>query len=116
LQRTGVFQEAFRLRNAGHLPEYEEAVLRELLEWFNSNLPKPHKFTNSKPPYYRKENKAISWFKHTATEHIAKVRQIMAILENHGIHTEMIATDRPGYVVYEDADQIVAVPFSDSRV
>jgi hypothetical protein len=115
LRRTGIFQEAFRLRNAGHLPEYEEAILCELLEWFNSNLPKPHRFTNSKPPYYRKKNEAISWFKHTATEHIAKARHILTILENHGIHAEMITTDRPGYIVYEDAVQIVAVPFSDSR-
>ncbi len=38
----------------------------------------------------------------------------MAILEGHGIHTEMIATSRPGYIVYEDSYQIAAEPYADT--
>jgi hypothetical protein len=112
---TGVFQAAYRLEEKGHLPDYEESRLRDLLEWFNTNLKEPDRFTSSKPPYYRKENKAISWFKDAATEHIAKLREILAILDNHDIHFEMIKTDRPGYIVYEDDHQVVAEPFSDSE-
>jgi hypothetical protein len=111
---TGVFQAAYRLWRSGNLPEYEGARLREILDWFNMNLEKPNRFTTSKPPFYRKQNRAISWFKDTATEHIANLREIMTILDNHGIHTEMIQTDRPGYVVYEDEHQVVAEPFSDA--
>ncbi len=108
----GVFQAAYRLRNEAALYEYEEAFLRELLDWFNKNLEAPTKFTNSKPPYYRKKKKAISWFKESATEHIKKMRDIIAILENHGVSVSMITTERPGYVVYEDDSQVVAEPFS----
>ncbi len=113
-RETGVFQAAYRLKDEGQLHDYEEPRLRELLDWFNINLRKPSKFTNSKPPYYRKQEKAISWFKDTATEHIAKLREILVVLDNHHVHFEMIKTDRPGYIVYEDEYQIVAEPFSDS--
>jgi hypothetical protein len=110
----GVFQAAYRLRRKGHLPKYEETRLTELLDWFSTNLKKPVRFTTSKPPYYRKQNRAISWFKDSATEHISKLREVASIISRHDVHTEMIQTDRPGYVVYEDDYQIIAEPFSDS--
>jgi len=111
---VGVFQAAYRLRREGHLPSYEESRLTELLDWFNANLEKPTRLTTSKPPYYRKRNRAICWLKDTAAEHILQLREIVSILDRHDIHTEMIQTDRPGYVVYEDEFQIAAEPFSDA--
>jgi len=116
LLKAGVFQAAYRLRDKSRIPDHEKARLRELLKWFDANLEKPNRFTNSKPPYYRKKHKAISWFKDTATEHISKLREILAILDNHDVHFEMIKTDRPGYIVYEYEHQVVAEPFSDSKV
>jgi hypothetical protein len=110
----GVFQAAYRLRRTGHLPQYEETRLTELLDWFNANLKKPTRFTTSKPPYYRKQSRGISWFKDTATEHISKLREVVSILSQHDVHTELIQTDRPGYIVYEDNYQIVSEPFSDA--
>jgi hypothetical protein len=115
LTETGVFHVAYRLRDESALYEYEEGFLRELLKWFSENLETPSKFTNSKPPYHSKKTKAISWFKDSAVEHIAKLRDIIAILQNHGIAVRMITTDRPGYVAYEDEHQIVAESFSDCR-
>ena len=110
-----MFQAAYQLWRSGTLPDYEQEKLQELLDWFNTNLEKPIRFTASKPPYYRKRNRAISWFKDTATEHIANLREIISLLDHHDVHTEMIQTDRPGYVVYQDAHQIVAEPFSDAN-
>jgi hypothetical protein len=75
----------------------------------------PTRFTASKPPFYRKKNKAISWFKDTAHEHLARVRELVAILEHHGISVRMLKTNRVGYIVYEDEFQIVAEPFADTR-
>lgn len=110
----GVFQAVNNLGDSGKLYPYEEAVLQELRQWFNTHLQKPDRFTASKPPYYRKKNKAISWFKDTAHEHIARIREMVVILENHGISVRMIKSERVGYVVYEDENQVVAEPFSDS--
>jgi len=101
------------LRDEGKLLPYEEAHLRTLTEWFAIHLAEPTRFTAAKPPHYRKKNRAISWFKDTAHEHIGRVREIVALLETHGVSVQMLKTDRVGYVVYEDEHQIVAEPFSD---
>jgi len=61
---------------------------------------------------YRKPNKARSWFKNNAKDHLAHIRDLVAILQNHGIAVRMLKTDRVGYVVYEDEFQIVAEPFT----
>lgn len=109
----GVFQAAWNLRDGGSLFPHEEIHLEELRQWFDLHLEKPTRFTASKPPYYRKKSKAISWFRDSAHEHIARIREIAAILENHGISVRMLRSERVGYVVYEDDHQVVAEPFSD---
>lgn len=113
-RELGVFHAAWSLRDEGRLYRHEFEQLEELREWFNLHLEKPTRFTASKPPYYRKPQRAISWFKHTATEHIAKMRVIVAVVEAHGISVEMLKAERVGYVVYEDQYQIVAEPFADA--
>ena len=110
----GVFHAARYLRDDGHLFPYEEAHLEDLIEWFNLHLEKPTRFTASKPPYYRKKNRAISWFRDSAHEHISRIHEIVTILENHGVTVHMIKADRVGYIVYEDDYQVVAEPFSDT--
>jgi hypothetical protein len=79
-------------------------------------LERPSRFTASKPPYYRKQERAISWFKDSAADHIRQIRRVAAIVENHGIPVQMLKSQRVGYVVYEDDFQIVAEPFSDLKV
>ena len=110
-REAGVFQAASKLRDTGKLYPYEEAHLDELREWFNTHLEKPTRFTATKR--YGK-NRAISWFKDSAQEHIARIREMVAILENHGVRVRMIKTERVGYVVYEDEHQVVAEPFFDT--
>ncbi|MGD0839565.1 MAG: hypothetical protein ABSA32_00275 [Candidatus Acidiferrales bacterium] len=114
-KELGVFQAAWNLRVDGKLYPDEEEQLDVIRRWFNENLEKPARFTVSKPPFYRKKRKAISWFKDSALEHIAYVRSMIAILENHGVSVRMLTTDRVGYVAYEDDYQIVAEPFTGER-
>jgi hypothetical protein len=82
--------------------------------WFDENLERPVRFTAARTPFYRKKNRALSWFKDTAVEHLAHVRELVAILENHGIQVQTLKAKRVGYVVYEDEYQIVAEPFADT--
>jgi hypothetical protein len=113
-QELGVFQAAYRLRDKGSLSHVDESLLKEISDWFNVNLEKPKRFTSAKPPYYRKRQNGISWFKDSAGEHIGKMREMVALLKHHDVAVRMIKTTRPGYVVYEDEFQVVAVPFADS--
>lgn len=108
----GVFQAMANLRKTGRLNPNEEEEDDRIGEWFDRNLRKPTRFTASKPPYYRKRSKAISWFKDSAHEHIARVRALVAILQRHGVAVRMLRTERVGYVVYEDEYQIAAEPFA----
>jgi hypothetical protein len=112
---TGVFQAAYGLLREGKLFEHEVTQVRETLDWFSENLEKPARFTKSKPPYYRKKQRAISWFRSSATKHLSKLRELVTVLENHQIPVRIIKTTRPGYIVYEDEIQVVSEPFRDTK-
>lgn len=112
-KELGVFHAVLRLREEGRLHPHEEELHDMTRRWFNENLEKPTRFTTSKPPHYRKPNKAISWFKDTARDHLTHMRDLVEILRNHEIPVQMLKTDRVGYVVYEDDYQIVAEAFRD---
>jgi hypothetical protein len=113
-RELGVFQAVYNLRDDGKLYSYEESHLDELRQWFDIHLKEPTRFTTASPSLCRKKNRAICWFKASAKEHITRIHEMVAILENHGITVQMIKTERVGYVVYEDEHQVVAEPFSDT--
>jgi hypothetical protein len=112
-KRRGVFQAAYALRNSGNLPEYEEDRLADTLRWFDAHLRKPSRLSRSRRPH--RDAKAICWFKTGAAEHLARVREMRNLLDSHGIAVEMITSRRPGYIVYEDAHQVAAHPFDETR-
>jgi hypothetical protein len=111
-RRTGVFQEVYRLMRAGELLPHEEQRAQETLDWFNESLAEPDRFARS--PRSGAAALAISWFKDSATEHVSRMYELASILDAHGIAVEVIRTERPGYVVFEDEHQIVAEPFSET--
>ncbi len=115
-KEVGIFHAARYLRDSGSLSQAEEELLQEIRDWFNIHLEKPTRFTSAKPPYSRKRQNGISWCKDSAHQHIGKMREIAFLLGHHHIPVRMIKTSRPGYVVYEDEFQIVAVPFADSNL
>ena len=55
---------------------------------------------------------AICWLRETATDHLARMHEIKAVLEQQDVLVEQVWTTKPGYVVYEDNYQVVALPFS----
>ena len=42
------------------------------------------------------------------------MRVLVQILVAHGIVVEVLRTERPGYIVYEDAYQVAAEPFKET--
>jgi hypothetical protein len=110
----GIFQAIADLRRASILTDHEEDFVSEVKDWFNQHLEKPSRLSTSKGRTRAAQNRGISWFKDSAKEHLNKVRELVAVLEHHDVHVEMLRTERPGYIVYEDEFQIVAEPFSDS--
>ena len=111
-KRQGIFQALFEAEEEGLLYDYQLARMKEIMAWFNANLAWPHRLSRSSKPHAF--NKAISWFKDSAADHITHMRELAAILEDHDITVDVIQTDRPGFVVYEDRHQVAAEPFKDS--
>jgi hypothetical protein len=101
----GIFQAAARAIDWEMITGTDADELNVLRTWFNENLEKPASFGRGKLSL------GICWFKVAAFEHIARIWQMVRILERHGIYVKKIRTDKPGYVVYEDEWQLVAEPF-----
>jgi hypothetical protein len=107
----GVFQAVYRLRDEGRLRQGEAKWLEAMRQWFNAHLPVPTRFSLDRGR--QAHRRAICWFRADAAEHLGKVRELVALLERHGVPTRRLRTPRPGYIVYEDAFQVAAVPFRD---
>jgi hypothetical protein len=108
----GIFGAVYDLREGTLISPSDRQSLEGLLAWFRANLAIPQRFNTSKSKgYYRRRTAGISWLKPMASEHIAKMRELIAILERNGYQVSQMTTDRPGYVVFEDDHQVVAEPF-----
>jgi hypothetical protein len=107
--QVGVFQTRLLLAKAEPMAEWDAARLSALKDWFNLHLEKPERVARSRRP--NGHHAAVSWFKVSAHEHIARARELAALLEQYGVPTRMLTTERPGYVVYEDEFQVAAEPF-----
>jgi len=102
--KRGVFQAAFDLRDSGTLSAHEETWLESELAWLREHLRSPACLREPE------NHRAISWFHPRARRPIEKVRSVVALLEQHGLHVQMLKTDDPGTVIYEDGWQVVAKP------
>lgn len=111
-RRQGIFQAISELEYEGVLLEHEQREYDEIYEWFRHNLKKPRSFSRSSKPHAK--NVALSWFKDTAVAHLAKMHALSQILNAHGIIVEVLRTNRPGYIVYEDQLQVAAEPFKET--
>ena len=111
-KRIGIFQVIGNLRDNNELTDYELKRAKTFSKWFSKHLDKPKKFTKAKSS--NAQNKAISWFKDSANEHINMMFEIKQIIEDHGIIVEIIKTNNPGYIVYEDEFQVTAEPFNNT--
>ena len=110
--RDGIFEAAYGLCDGHYISGADRKSLEGLLSWFEDNLAIPKRFNRSKSKGYDRRNTAgISWLKLAASEHLARMRALVAILEKNGYQVSQISTTRPGYVIFEDDYQVIAEPF-----
>lgn len=112
-QRLGVFQAIFDLIDADEFESFELSEANALCDWFHRHLAAPDRFSRSQRS--GAASRAICWFKSSATEHVSRMHNLCRLLREHGISTEMICSERPGYVVFEDEHQLAAEPFFDTK-
>jgi hypothetical protein len=105
----GVFSAAYSLLESGDLDSVEWKRLRELMDWFDENLPSP--------PDSFYASRAIFWFKSSADENIKRIWELVHLLRAHGYHIEVYKCRRLANISYEDKMQVAAYPSDrDSRI
>lgn len=109
-QQQGVFSAIYALERAGALAPYELEWFRGIEDWFNAHLKPPARFAWSSRP--NAPERAVTWLKMSATEHVSRMRQLVTLLEHKDMPVEELRTEKPGYIVYEDEHQVAALPFS----
>jgi hypothetical protein len=109
-QPTGLLTVAYRILRDYSLTPAEADELREHVAWLEQHVPIPDRFARKRNVSH-KETHGIAWAKASAGDMVMRMRAIAGIAARHEIHVDVVKTDRPGYVVYEDAWQVVAEPF-----
>jgi len=105
----GVIAAAYVLLDSNELNPEESKELRQLLEWFDNNLPSP--------PENFYASRAIFWFKRSAHETIRRMWEIVRILRLHGYHIEVHKCRGLASITYEDDFQVAAYPSDrDARI
>lgn len=105
-----MFTILYALEREGQLADYELTWFLEIEAWFDEHLKRPDRLTWSSRPHAPKT--AITWMKMSASEHVARMRELAVLLEHKDIPVEELRTEKPGYIVYEDEFQVAAVPFA----
>src|SRR6266571_2316998 len=104
----GLFGLAYALQDDPAVDAQDRRILTDHLEWFETNLPKPDRFSRSQSKgYYRRSTRGIAWFRDSATECLSHMHHIKDILEAQGHQVTMLCETRVGNFVYEDALQVV---------
>lgn len=113
--REGFFQAAGDVADDPMTDAVTLARVDALRDWFSENMEAPLRFSRTQTKNFRRtETRGLSWFKPTATAHIAKAFELKGVLDECGYPIEVLRETRIGYVIYEDAHQVVAEPFADT--
>jgi hypothetical protein len=110
----GLFRSDFDPDDDPTLPAWLAEAAREHYVWFNENLARPRRFTvvSRRRHIYA----GICWFHAFAREHIARARDLAALIAEAGRPTDMVSTRHPGQILYRDDIQIVAKPEQRTRI
>jgi hypothetical protein len=109
---AGLFCAAFDLIHAGKLSDHDYAELADLMRWFRRNLQGPFEHRLRKP---WRASRSICWFKSEAYEHVTHAWHLMNLLERNDVFMQVIKSRTAGYIIYEDAAQVLAQPSADVR-
>ncbi len=99
---VGIFSAVWRLERAGLLTNEEKELFHEIdYGWFEKNLPNPPFYDDDMP------GKPITYFKTASAGFmVVKLRPLMDLLEKYGCPYDMVYTNFPGRIVYEDEWQV----------
>lgn len=96
----GIFSMAHFLSRQKIFNDDEIELFKNIDIWFTNELPEPDFYKD-------KDNKCITWFKTGKCDHlIEKLTPIMKLFDKYNKAYDIVYTDYPGEIVYEDEYQI----------
>jgi len=101
--KLGIFQIAFRVRDAHETSVQDANAISRQIEWLKSHLHSPDLDD-------RYDYRAIFWFKDIAHEPLKRIWAIKPYVESYGYWIDIVKTWTPGQIIYEDGWQIAARP------
>ncbi|MFE2227666.1 hypothetical protein [Streptomyces kronopolitis] len=106
----GVFALANGLARDGRLSEEQYRFWRAGNDWYDANYPNP---SDTDPTVYDHELNpgAVAWFKTSAVRLIERVDGYLILLAAHDVGCVRVESADPGKIIYEDAEQVVVVPW-----
>lgn len=102
--RLGIFQIAYRLRDADETRVHDANEIAKLLEWLKAHLHSPDELE------LEANKRAICWFKSAAHEPMKRIWHLKACVEAYGYWISVRKTWEPGLIIYEDGWQVAAIP------
>lgn len=99
MHAKGVFSMCMKMLRDDEMIEEDAMLYREIDDWFAQNLPWPEPC--------RKQESVICWFKCENADIMMKMMQpVMWLLERYNHPYNVVYTNFPGEIVYEDKYQV----------
>ena len=100
---VGVFILNWRRIRDGVYSKEDAELYDNTHKWFLENLPQP--------PFYGNDNEnpdgAVTWFKtENAKDMLEHIEPLLGLLEKYNIPYDVVYTDTPGKIIYEDDFQV----------
>ena len=105
-RNEGVFAAAYALLDCDGLPAWAWREVRRSLDWFNAHLRRPRRFTKGR----NGRRQGLCWFDPAAGACVREARHLAWLCGEHGPPVFEVRTRTPGVIVYQDRQQVVAVP------
>lgn len=105
-RNEGLFAAAYGLLGDDGLPWWAWREVRRSLDWFNTHLMRPARFT----PARNGRRQGLCWFEPAAAACVREARHLAWLCGEHGPPVFEVRARRPGVIVYRDRQQVVAVP------
>lgn len=105
-RQAGLFTAAYHLLREERLSRSDEKSLRDLLAWFQTELPVP--------PQGLIPERATFWYI-DAGPFALRMWDMARLLDDYGYQTERVTTRRVGRVVYQDRYQFAALATKNRR-
>jgi hypothetical protein len=103
-QPIGIFHAVRYLRDDGLLTGEQEEIANDVFDWLYDHLDAPGEAV------LETNREAVSWFRATATDHIAQAERLIPLLKDHGYCVTRASLRNPGTIVYADTAQVLALP------